>query len=65
MKKSPRKLRLHKETLRTLTENRASLVKGGLSQVPTCPPTLQSECYCPSDTDCTQCQSCLGRTCPL
>ena len=63
MNKTPRKLnrklKLSRETVRQLTDHGLRQVQGGLSRR-ACPSddSLCSECYCPSNTDCSACPTC-------
>jgi hypothetical protein len=71
MRKELRKLRLSRETLRSLTNeglrNAAGAGSGLWSIMATCKKictvntiddTLESACYCPSVTDCSACPTC-------
>ena len=60
MNKAPRKkLKLSRETLRQLSDLPLLRVQGGISRI-YCPSddSLCSDCYCPSDTDCSDCPRC-------
>lgn len=69
MKRQSRKLTLNRETLRHLSETALPQAGGagdwsflftcrGVCTRETIFDTLESECYCPSNTDCSGCPTC-------